>query len=159
MTQDYYSEITSQLHQIREHKQDIVEEHRKMALELVDQHLQEVVDNLSILSLHILSALEEKPLTGMELSKILNSTRGGITRAAKKLLEYQLITASQPTNDRKKIYYQLTEQGLTLATAHDQMHQKLESDFRKQILNDLSLVDQRVIANFLDSFINFKPKN
>lgn len=157
MTEDYYSTISNQLHKIRERNQDVVNEHRKLALELNDPKLQTIAENISILGLHILSSLEDEPLTGIELANLLEATRGGISRAAKTLIEYQLIQSFQPHDDKKKIYYRLTADGANLAQAHDEMHHKLEIAFRNQILKGLSIEDQQVIVNFLDSFINFRP--
>lgn len=78
---------------------------------LTDKKLKQEVLNLSIVAFHILSVLESGEQTGIEIAEKINVTRGGVTRAAKKLLQYGLITAVKHPDDKKKIYYSLTSNG------------------------------------------------
>ena len=71
----------------------------------------------------LLSSLESDDKTGIELSEQLQVTRGGITRAAKKLMQYDLISSLQKQDDRKKIYYHLLDSGKKIAIVHDKMHE------------------------------------
>lgn len=117
---------------------------------LQDPQLREVVINLSIVSLHILSTLEQGELTGIEIASQINATRGGVTRAAKKLLDNNLITAQKHLNDRKKIYYSLTKQGKQIAIAHDNMHKSIEHKIEKKLTSKYSDDELKIVANFLD---------
>lgn len=51
----------------------------------------------------------------------------GITRAAKKLLSYELITAQKLPDNHKNIYYCITLKGEKIAQIHDQMHSALKT--------------------------------
>ncbi|MGM9907593.1 MarR family transcriptional regulator [Limosilactobacillus sp.] len=117
---------------------------------LTDDRLGEIVLKLSIVAFHILSTLEAGAQTGIEIADKINVTRGGVTRAAKKLLQYNLINAEKHPDDKKKIYYSLTADGQTVAKVHDQLHELI----KKRLVNKLTVKyspDQlQVVAAFLN---------
>lgn len=53
-------------------------------------------------------------------------TRGGVSRAAYKLNEFQLITLVHQADNHKNVYYHLTSEGKEIAEIHDLMHQELK---------------------------------
>ncbi|MFV0559801.1 MAG: MarR family winged helix-turn-helix transcriptional regulator [Enterococcus sp.] len=111
--------------------------------------LKKIVKNLSITSLHILSALETNEKTGIELAEELSVTRGGITRAAKKLAEYKLITSKKLPHDDKKIYYFLTEAGQEIAEKHDLLHVEIKNKIVDQLSAKYSEEELNTVATFL----------
>ena len=116
---------------------------------LANENLQETVTGLSLVALHILSALEDAPLTGIEIAQKIRVTRGGVTRAAQKLLEYDLVRANKRPEDQKKIYYSLTAQGRQVAAAHDEMHESIRTNIEAALLKKYSSQDLRIVASFL----------
>ncbi len=123
---------------------------------LNDAHLQTIVMHLSIIAFHTLSALEDGEKTGIELANQLQVTRGGVTRAAKKLLSYDLVAATQHPDDRKKIYYSLTNSGKTLARVHDQMHAEIRNKLVDRLSAAYSDQELQIVANFLDDLYEFE---
>lgn len=125
---------------------------------LTDEKLKQEVLNLSIVAFHILSALESGEQTGIEIAEKINVTRGGVTRAAKKLLQYDLIAATKHPDDKKKIYYSLTEEGKKLAKVHDQMHETIKKELVDKLTAKYSMDDLQIVANFLDDLYQLEQK-
>lgn len=125
---------------------------------LNDAVLQKIAAKLSIVSFHILSALEEGEATGIELAAKLGVTRGGVSRAAKKLAEYHLISAFKHNDDRKKIFYSLTASGQKIAHVHDEIHQSVKKQLVKQLTEKYSEEELKIVADFLDAFHQMENK-
>lgn len=122
---------------------------------LDDPQLQQIIPKLSIVALHILSALEHSTQqTGIELANTLKVTRGGITRAAKKLLNYDLIVAHKLPDNQKNLYYSITPQGKKIAIIHDQMHHTLKTDLINRVTNKYSEKELIIVNNFLADLLN-----
>jgi DNA-binding MarR family transcriptional regulator len=119
---------------------------------LDDDRLKERVATISVTGLHMLSALQTQAKTGIELADELQVTRGGITRAAKKLLAQQLVTAVKKKNNQKKIYYQLTAAGKKVAVLHDQLHQDLQAKVINELEQEFSPANLQTVAKFLHKF-------
>lgn len=140
------------IQQLRANQQGerISRERQWIVSHLADPDLQALVPKLSVISLHILSVLAAKDQqTGMMLAEQLRVTRGGISRAAKKLQEVGLVTAAKHPENQKSLYYAITPAGKAIAQVHDQMHQ----DFNAQVVNQLtakySSADLQLVASFL----------
>ena len=116
---------------------------------LTDSRLKALIPNLSIVALHSLSALVGGEKTGIELAESLEVTRGGVTRAARKLKELGLIAAAKHADDQKKIYYRLLPDGATIAAQHDRMHRALERDLVTQLQARYTPAELKVVARFL----------
>lgn len=125
--------ILDQIRQLRSARQSVSNEQQWIQNLIDDQHLREIIPKLSIVSLHIATALLDGEMTGIELARQLNVTRGGITRAAKSLLSYQLVVDQKHAGDKKKIYYSLTTAGRKVAIGHQRMHEKMDQTFAKKM--------------------------
>ena len=125
------------------------QEQQWMEKHVTDPQLKEIVPKLSIVAFHILSAIEDDEQTGIQIAKELNVTRGGITRAAKKLIQYDLVRTNQHPDDKKKIYYSLTESGRSLALLHDQLHQTIQSTLVNQLTAKYSQDELQTVSQFL----------
>lgn len=134
------------------------QEQRWIQAHLDDERLGAVVLKLSIVAFHTLSALETGAQTGIEIAKKLNVTRGGVTRAAKKLLQYNLISAEKRPNDKKKIYYSLTVDGQTVARVHDQMHAMIKEKLIDKLTAKYSAADLQVVAAFLNDLYQLEQE-
>ncbi|KRM82111.1 transcriptional regulator [Limosilactobacillus coleohominis DSM 14060] len=117
---------------------------------LDDQELGKIILDLSIVSFHVLSALESGELTGIEISERIGVTRGGVTRAAKKLLQNQLIIAQKHPDNQRNIYYSLTDRGEKLALVHDEMHESIKKKVVTQLVAKYSEQDLQIVADFLN---------
>lgn len=125
---------------------------------LTDVNLKQIVLKLSVIALHILSLLEKHPQAGVELATTLKVTRGGVTRAAKKLIDFDLVSAFKRANDKKQIFYQLTASGQKIAEVHDAMHQEIEKKLETEILTKYSEEELQTIAKFLNDLHNFEDQ-
>lgn len=126
------------------------QEQQRIQAYVSDPELKEIVSKLSIASFHTLSALEMGEQTGIEIAGKINVTRGGVTRAAKKLQEYGLINALKHNDDKKKIYYSLTENGRKIAEAHDQMTEALKKELVDKLTAKYSSEELKTVAEFLN---------
>ncbi|UJF35701.1 MarR family transcriptional regulator [Paenibacillus hexagrammi] len=77
-------------------------------------------------------------------------TRSAISKITKKLIEKGLIESYQKPENKKEIYFRLTEQG----KAVDQVHAKLHKEFRER---DQAIFEQVTEAQF-DSMLSFLDK-
>lgn len=123
---------------------------------VINERLQQVVPHLSIVAFHMLSAIENGELTGIQIAQQLHVTRGGVTRAAQKLIQYGLIHTSQHPDDKKKIYYSLTADGQALAAIHDRLHQKVQAALTAQLTAKYSPAELQVVAHFLDDLYHLE---
>lgn len=123
---------------------------------LSDSELSEVVPKLSFIALHMLSTLENGDETGVELAEELQVTRGGITRAARKLLQYNLIESKQKDGNRKNIYYHITSSGIKIAAVHDKMHDEVNKRTEKYFLNKYSEEELQIVNRFVKDVYKFE---
>lgn len=137
--------ILEQIRQLRAARQSVSNEQQWIQNLIDDDHLRKIIPKLSIVSLHIATALLDGEMTGIELARQLNVTRGGITRAAKSLLFYQLVVDHKHADDKKKIYYSLTPAGKEIAIGHQKLHEKMDQAFAEQM-------DQRYTQAELNQF-------
>lgn len=126
-------QILEQIRQLRVERPDVTTEQKWIQQRLDDERLRALVPKLSVVSIHIATALLAGELTGIELARQLNVTRGGVTRAAKSLLKYQLVVGQKHPDDQKKIFYSLTPEGQKLAIVHQQMHEQMDQTFTEKM--------------------------
>lgn len=147
------TDLLNLIEQLRSQTDSSSQEKNWIQNHLTDPQLIQLIPSLSIVALHILSNLEKEDQTGIELANHLHVTRGGITRAAKKLIANNLVQPFKHEDDQKRIYYSLTSQGRKIAKAHDQMHQELNDKFQKFIKDNYSRADLNLIGNFLKNIL------
>ncbi|MBY0754035.1 MarR family transcriptional regulator [Clostridium sardiniense] len=94
-----------------------------------------------------------------KLAESFYMTRGAISKLTKKLIEKGLIESYQKQDNKKEIYFRLTEQGKVIYKIHEELHQEFrkrdKAVFEKvtdeQFDNMLSLVEK--YSNHLDEEI------
>jgi DNA-binding MarR family transcriptional regulator len=82
-----------------------------------------------------------------KLADSLYMTRGAITKITKKLINKELIESYQKPDNKKEIYFRLTEKGKVIDHIHEDLHKK----FRER---DQAVFDQITEEQF-DSMLNF----
>lgn len=85
-----------------------------------------------------------------QLAEAFYVTRGAISRMTKKLINKGLIESYQKSENKKEIYFKLTEQGKEIYKIHEELH----NEFRQR---DKAVFEQVTEAEF-DSIINFVEK-
>ena len=84
-----------------------------------------VLNDVTITELHCIEnigKIENPNVT--KLSNALNITRGGVSKLIKKIIKKGLIETYSNENNRKEIYYKLTELGIKIFDAHENIHKK-----------------------------------
>ena len=85
-----------------------------------------------------------------KLAKSFYVTRGAISKITKKLIKKGLIESYQKPDNKKEIYFRLTEQG----EAINKVHEKLHKEFRER---DKAVFEQ-VTGEQFDVMLNFLEK-
>ncbi|ETY72805.1 MarR family transcriptional regulator [Lactiplantibacillus fabifermentans T30PCM01] len=157
MTDDELAnQIAHRIRQIRVQKNNVNREQQWMQAHLTDANLRATLPKISIVGLHMLSAIATQPQTGIELAATLDVTRGGITRAAKTLTQLALVEPFQPTNEHKKVYYRLTPTGQTIAKVHDAMHAEFNQAIQQQLYGKYDPEDLQLVNHFLTDLLAFE---
>ncbi|ANF97144.1 MarR family transcriptional regulator [Paenibacillus bovis] len=84
------------------------------------------------------------------LAESLYMTRGAISKITKKLIDRQLIQSYQKQDNKKEIYFRLTDQGESVFAIHDRLHREFQQ--RDQIVFD-QITDEQ-----FDSMLRFIEK-
>lgn len=85
-----------------------------------------------------------------KLAESFYMTRGAISKLTKKLIEKGLIESYQKQNNKKEIYFRLTEQGTVIYKIHEELHK----EFRDR---DKAVFEQVTEEQF-DSMLSFVEK-
>ncbi|MFD0897473.1 MarR family transcriptional regulator [Loigolactobacillus binensis] len=97
---------------------------------------QQVLNNLPLLSLHTLADIgKNQPVNGTELTAHLQVSKGAISKTVNKLIKFELIDKFKRTDNRKEVYYSLSEKGQQLNYAHQQLHQQLDHQMQLLLAN------------------------
>lgn len=91
------------------------------------------------------------------LSEKLDMTRGAISKITRKLLANGDIVSYQKPENKKEIYFHLTEQGEIIYEKHVQAHRKQENRY-KAFFNELSSQEQDIMINVLEQLHSFLKK-
>ena len=157
MTDDELAhQIAHQIRQIRVQKNSVNRKQQWMQAHLTDANLRAILPKVSIVGLHLLSAIAMQPQTGIELAATLDVTRGGITRAAKTLTQLALVEPFQPANEHKKVYYRLTPTGQTIAQVHDAMHAEFNQAIQQHLYGKYTPADLQLVNQFLADLLTFE---
>jgi len=85
-----------------------------------------------------------------KLAESLYMTRGAISKLTKKLIEKGLIESYQKPDNKKEIYFKLTEQGKKIYEVHEELHKEFQE-------RDNAVFDQVTEEQF-DSMLSFVEK-
>ncbi|MED0948996.1 MarR family transcriptional regulator [Bacillus mobilis] len=85
-----------------------------------------------------------------QLAEAFYVTRGAISRMTKKLINKGLIESYQKSENKKEIYFKLTEQGKEIYIIHEELHNEFQQ-------RDKAVFEQ-VTEEEYDSIINFVEK-
>lgn len=125
---------------------------------VADKHFDEegnvITQEWTLTQLHIVAIMkDEKFANNRMLAEKLDLTKAAITKATKKLLKQEIMIEKELKDNKKEIYYALTESGERLALLHEQLHEKAKQKYI-DILQEFSDEELAVINRFLKSITN-----
>ncbi|MCP1224109.1 MarR family winged helix-turn-helix transcriptional regulator [Sebaldella sp. S0638] len=85
-----------------------------------------------------------------ELAESFYMTRGAISKLTKKLMSKGLIESYQSPDNKKEIYFRLTEQGKTVYNIHEKLH--------KEFVKRDEVIFEQISEEQFDSMISFINK-
>ena len=108
-----------------------------------------LIDNYSISEIHCIDLIGKVQYPNVTiLSKSLNMTKGAISKITKKLIDNGLINKYQKSNNKKEVYFQLTNKGQEIYNKHEVLHNESKEKY-KTIINKFNDKDKDVLINFL----------
>lgn len=146
------NQITILISQIQNaHNNELTVAQEWMLSHVKDNQLRQIIPKMSVISFHILDTLnKQSELTGIKIAQQLGVTRGGITRAARKMQDADLIYTTRHPDNKKNIYYRLTPKGQQLADLHSKMHAELYLQLQNKISDEFSNEELDSIIRFLE---------
>lgn len=110
----------------------------------------------SFMEVHCIEQIEKmKDANVTKLSKNFKMTRGAISKIIKKLIEKGAVAIYRKTENKKEIYYKLTEIGMSIFIEHEEMHRsrierdriifsKLREDEKTTFVNILNKISEQL---------------
>lgn len=102
--------------------------------------------------LHCIEYIEKN--TDANVTKLAESfyvTRSAISKIMKKLMEKGLVESYQKPDNKKEIYFRLTEQGKAISKVHEDLHKEIQE--RDQVVFDQVTEEQfDIILSFLERY-------
>lgn len=119
-----------------------------------DKELNKITDNdikgISLSEFHVIECIGKNNMSNnIFIAKELNMTKGGISKINSKLLSKDIIKADKIENDKREIYYSLTDKGIALFKLHEHLHEK-EREKLMKILSNYKLEEITTILKFLE---------
>lgn len=100
---------------------------------------------------HCIEAIEKNGDTNVtKLAESLYMTRGAISKLTKKLIKKDLIESYQKSDNKKEIYFRLTEQGKEIYKIHEALHKEFQERDK--------VVFEQVTEEQFDSMLRFMEK-
>lgn len=107
--------------------------------------------------IHMIEAISKhKSFNASELANIMGITNGAINQVANKLIKKGLVEPYRINDNKKDVYYQLTDKGKIANSAHKNYHKKQYS-YMEEYIEGLSTEEIKTINHFLDELIDSWP--
>lgn len=122
-------------------------------------HADPILNSYSISEMHCIECIGKIEYPNVtKISQSLNITRGGISKMIKKLICKGAITAYAREENKKEIYYRLTEAGIKVFLAHEKMH-KAWNDEDKEFFKQYDEQKVKLIIDFVDKYSEHLKKS
>ena len=138
------------------HLSEIEKDQEKNLIEAIlnNKEFKKITDNdikeISLSEFHVIECIGKNNMSNnIFIAKELNMTKGGISKINSKLLSKDIIKADKIENDKREIYYSLTEKGIVLFKLHEYLHKKEQEKLMK-ILSNYKQEEITTILKFLD---------
>lgn len=113
------------------------------------------IDMLSnnITSVHVIDCIGDyEPINHTGIVEKMGLSKAGINKICSKLLEMGFIMRSQLNNNRKEIYFTLTDKGRHVYHLHKELHKEKEERFY-QFIESYSEAELQTIGKFMNDLV------
>ncbi|MRN52488.1 MarR family transcriptional regulator [Paenibacillus monticola] len=86
-----------------------------------------------------------------KLAESFYMTRGAISKMTKKLMEKGLVESYQKPDNKKEIYFRLTEQGKVIYKIHEELHKEFQ-ERDKAVFEQVTEVQFDSVLRFVDTY-------
>lgn len=135
------------------HLNELYMEHEiNLFREQAQKHQIDMLSN-NITSVHVIDCIgDDEPINHTGIVKKMNLSKGSITNISSKLLDMGFIKSTQLNNNRKEIYYSLTDKGRIVYHLHRGMHKEKEEKFY-QFMESYSDAELQTIGKFMSDLV------
>ena len=127
-------------------------------MNVVSQDQEIDISHLTLTQIHVLHEISEKENTNVTLiSNIIGITKGGVSKAVSKLIQWGLVHEVANGSSKREIHYKLTQQGVKLSFVHEKLHQSLKVKYTK-LYEGYSEEEMSIIQRFLDDLIQLNEE-
>lgn len=117
--------------------------------------------------LHVIAAIGDiKSPNVTSIAKLMDMTRGGVSKIIQKLIKAGLVDSYQQPDNHQKIFYRLTETGKSIYREHDARHQLWEkrdneflSRFSEEKLNEITSFMKQFNEYLEEKIIEMEDRN
>lgn len=119
---------------------------------LTDSKLFNEFSNSEVHTIDIIG--KTKDVNGVTISSKLGLTRGAVSKIISGLKKKKLIDSYQNSDNKKEIYYKLTEKGEIIFCKHEKAHKEWEERELK-FLNQISPPEIDIVSDFLNRYNSY----
>ena len=114
--------------------------------------MEEALKGYKSSEIHCLEAIEEIEAPNVtKLTRTLYMTRGAISKLTRRLIAKGLIETYQTLDNKKEIYFKLTQSGRDIYQLHEQLHKEFEERDRV-VFDQMSEDEYRHMMTFIDKY-------
>ncbi|TFZ13997.1 MarR family transcriptional regulator [Bacillus cereus] len=109
--------------------------------------------NWTLTQLHIVSVIHEskQQMNNTLLSMELNISKATISKAIRVLIDNKILLTHQNTDNKKEIFYTLTDKGIQLAIVHKKLH-KIAHKRYSELFQQFDDSELQVVTKFLEAW-------
>ncbi|AYU55817.1 MarR family transcriptional regulator [Staphylococcus debuckii] len=116
--------------------------------------MEEALKGLTSTEVHCIEAIEENTNPNVRrLAETLYMTRGAISKLTRRLIKKELIESYQKEDNKKEIYFKLTDSGKAIYDTHEQLHAKFQKRDEK-VFEEMDEAQYQAMMNFINQYRN-----
>jgi DNA-binding MarR family transcriptional regulator len=121
------------------------------------RHLESTVRGLPTLSMHLLAAIADGPLSLVGLAGKSGQLKGTVSKHVQRLVEVGLVARTPVPGNRKEIQLDLTADGALVSAAHRELHEEMDLG-RREFLQRYSNADLQVLETVLRDLLTARKE-
>lgn len=116
-------------------------------------------DKLNMVEVHLLTYIEEHPrITGSELAKLWNRTKGAISQQVKKLVDRGFVVREKQPGNAKSILLNVTEKGRGVSLAHKMHDYEETAGILRTLLKTCTLDEVLTFYKVVGAYVDILDK-